>query len=708
VTTAAPAVHRSALDRALAAYPLVVAYAILLVLYAWQTTRHSTPWLFTDELEWAGLSRGIAHHGVPELRLEHAHSASLYSYLIAPAWWLGATGPAYAAAKYVNAIVMTASLFPGYALARLVVPRPAAVLCGVATASIPAVAYSGFLIPEALAYFWSTLTLWLVLRATLRPTRRTVAAVAVALLVAVFVRSQLAVLLPAAAVAVGVMAATSQRGRALIGRWSWQERLGAVVLLVGAFVWLGALANHHSYTWQTGGHYHDRMLTYGLWAFGAFAIGVGIVPVFAALAWLLSLRLRLPEDRALSGLLLGTAIGFGLYTAIKASYLSTNFAIRVEERNLVYLAPVVFAAAAVWAVRGRLRLVAIALSAAGIGYLLDTTPYHNYEKFYSDAPGLSILQWLNQKWYFTTTDARRLVFGVLIGAVAAAVARELAARRGGYRSLGIAGAALLGALAVAWNLAGEIQAANASNDIARSFRGNLPTPPDWIDDATGRDTAMFVGQSLAGSFFFWSTEFWNQSLGHIWSVDASAPGPGPVRTPNYLDLTGAVDPQLPIHWIVAAPGVDPVGTLKETVGTLRLYRVARPIRFADAEGGISTDGANWMSTSSWYYRFTSGGSRPGVATVSLSRAAACGSFAPSRITVKLARLRIDPETGQPVAGRVLAVRRVTLHSTPCETKVVTFAVQPPYRIDVTAHGTFQPPNDVRRLSAQVVFAFKPA
>jgi hypothetical protein len=44
--------RRSWLDRAAAAYPLVVAYLFLLVLYGWQTTRHPTPWLFTDELEW--------------------------------------------------------------------------------------------------------------------------------------------------------------------------------------------------------------------------------------------------------------------------------------------------------------------------------------------------------------------------------------------------------------------------------------------------------------------------------------------------------------------------------------------------------------------------------------------------------------------------------------------------------------------------------
>ena len=216
---------------------------------------------------------------------------------------------------------------------------------------------------------------------------------------------------------------------------------------------------------------------------------------------------------------------------------------------------------------------------------------------------------------------------------------------------------------------------------------------------------MFIGQSLGGSNAFWSLEFWNQSLGDIWSVDASAPGPGPVRTPNYLDLTGAVDPQLPLHWIVADAGVDPVGRLQETVGGLRLYRVGHPIRLGDAEGGVSID-ADWMSTASWYYRFTSAGTAAGTATVSLSRGAACGTFKPSHLTIRLSSLRIDSD-GQPVARKLLATRHVTLHSDPCETKVVRIPARAPYRIDVTANGTFQPSQfDQRQLSAQVAFGFE--
>ena len=138
------------------------------------------------------------------------------------------------------------------------------------------------------------------------------------------------------------------------------------------------------------------MFTYGLWAFGAFAIGVGVLPVLATLFWLLGARLRTLDERVLLGTVTGSVIAFGLYTAAKASFLSTTLAVRVEERNLIYLAPLAFVVTARWATVGRTRLVPGAIAVAAVAYLLATTPYHSNEHFYSDAPGLAILQWMNR------------------------------------------------------------------------------------------------------------------------------------------------------------------------------------------------------------------------------------------------------------------------------------------------------------------------
>jgi hypothetical protein len=696
-----PGVERSALDRVLAAYPVVVAYFVLLTLYAWQSTKHPTPWLFTDELQWAGLSRGVAHHGHPQLRLQEQGFSSLYPYFLAPSWWLGATASAYAAAKYLNAAVMTASLFPAFALARLFVPRWAALACGVATAAIPSLVYTGLLIPEPLAYFWSTLTLWLVARALMVRTRWAIALATAAVILAPVVRTQLYVLILAAVLATAITAATGRRGRALIGSWSVGEKIGAVLLCTGVAIWLGALATHHSYAWQIGTYFHHRMFTYGLWAAGAFVIGTGLLPAFASLTWLFGARFRLADERALGALMIGAVVSFGIYTAVKASYISTNFAIRVEERNLIYVSPVVFVVAARWLVAGRARILPVALATGAVAYLLDTTPYELNDRFYSDAPGLSILHWLNRKpFYFTATDLKRLVFGILIALVVFAFVRTR------LRRAGVAIAGALAVLVVAWNLTGEIASADGSNDFSKSFRGVLPTPPDWIDRETGRARTLFIGEALGGSNAFWSLEFWNQSINDVWSVDATAPGPGPTVTPDFADLSGTLQPQLPVDWVVASPGVDPVGRQVETVGSLRLFHVPRPVRIADAQGGISSD-ANWMSTSSWYYHFAPTGPERGHVVVTLSRAAACGDLPSSRITIRVTRLRIDADR-QPTAGRLEQVRRLTLRSNPCQTVPVRIPAQTPFRVDVSAVGTFQPSaSDLRQLSAQVTFGFDP-
>jgi hypothetical protein len=680
----------------------------LLTLYAWQTTKHSSPWLFVDELQWTALSRSVAHHGTLELRLQqHVPFRSLYPYFLAPAWWLGSTSKGYAAAKYLNALVMTASLFPAYGLARLFVPRRAALVCAAAAAATPSLAYTGVLTPEPLAYFWSALALWLLARALLRPSLSSVALAVAALAIAPAVRAELAVLLPAAGIAAAITIAASGPGRRLIGGWTRRERAGATTLLLLVVGWSAALITHRSDSWRIGTYYHHRLFTYGLWAQGSMAIGVGVLPAFATLAWLLNARLREPGERVLFGTAMGAFLAFGMYTAVKASYLSTIFAIRVEERDLIYVVPLLFVVTARWAIMGRTRLVTGGLAAGGVGYLLATTPYHNNEHLYSDALGLAILQWLNRTWAVTTTDARTLLFCILGGIVVAAAVRELVLRRARtphLRVLGVVVGTALAVLTLTWNLAGEVVAADASNAFAKTFLAAVPNPPDWIDSETGRARTMFIGESFGNPNAFWTLEFWNQSIQDVWSVDATAPGPGPTVTPNFTSTDGQVAPQLPIDWAVATPAVELVGHVKYRAGGMTLYRLAHPIRLQSEFGGVAPDG--WMGTAAWYVRFGAAGARPGTATVTLSRSAACGNIPAALITIRVSRLVLDKNL-QPAPGSLEQLRRVEIRSAPCQTRTIKIHATPPFRIDLTANRTFQASaSDRRPLSVLVGFSYR--
>jgi hypothetical protein len=687
------------LDRLLAAYPIVAAYLALLVLYAWQTTRIPSPWIFTDELNWSLVSRAIAHTGHPELRGQAVPAHSLYAYFLAPAWWAGATGPGYAAAKYLNAAVMTAAIFPTYGLGRLFLPKLHSFVAAVAAAAIPSLALTGVLMPESLAYFWSTLAIYAGARALLRPTKVNAIVAVVLIVVAPYVRDQLRVLVLAAVFAVLVVGATSPTGRGVFRSWTLGERLRAGVLALGLVIAGDVLLIHHSYEWLIGTHFWRHAFTYGVWAIGAFAIGVGILPVVLALAWLLQGNVETRAERVLFAVFASTAVWFVLYTAVKASYIATQFAIRVEERNLIYLSPIVFVAAARYVADRRLRVVPLALSTAAVAWLIWATPYHAYEHLYSDAFGLSILQWLNQTWYWTVSDLRWLLYGILAGTVIFAVAlRRLRA--------GAVAAAVVGALVVGWNLTGEISAADQARAPAKFQRSLIPTPPDWIDQTNGRAPSFFIGKSLQGSESFWTTEFWNQSIGQVWSVDASAPPPGPTRTPNFLDTDGTLDPQLPVDWVVAQPDLPIRGRVVQRAGGLVLYRVPHPIRMIGFVSGITPDGWQQLGTPSRYVRFATHPIR-GTLTIAASRssAAACGRLAPSFFTFRLYHLRID-ENGQPAAGDPETTTRTLVRSTPCDNKLIQLPAVAPFIVVGSARGAFTA-GDGRKLTAQVGYSFTP-
>src|SRR5215210_7061325 len=98
-----------------------------------QSRGHAAPTVFNDELLYAKLSQSIAAgHGLA-IRGEHFFFPALLAPLVqSPAWLLGSMPDAYAAAKLLNAIVMSAAVFPAYALARQIVRPSFALLTALA------------------------------------------------------------------------------------------------------------------------------------------------------------------------------------------------------------------------------------------------------------------------------------------------------------------------------------------------------------------------------------------------------------------------------------------------------------------------------------------------------------------------------------------------------------------------------------------------
>lgn len=132
----APRDRRPWFDRILNALPLVTAFIALLALYFWEAARHTSPWLFTDELELSQISRAIEATGHGARRGEPYFWQTLYAWLIAPAWAITSTTLAYTVVKYIGIVTMTLALFPAYFLGRTVASPRASLFAAVSTAAV--------------------------------------------------------------------------------------------------------------------------------------------------------------------------------------------------------------------------------------------------------------------------------------------------------------------------------------------------------------------------------------------------------------------------------------------------------------------------------------------------------------------------------------------------------------------------------------------
>jgi hypothetical protein len=682
--------------------PLAAAYVGLVVLYGWQAWERATPTLFSDEIEFTQVSRSIADTGRATIRGLEPPSVSLYEYLAAPAWWLDEVGDAYGAIKLLGVLLMTAAIFPAYGLARQVVSRPYALFAAVGTVVAPALSYSPFLVEEPLAYPVSTLALYLIARAGVRTTWWSAGLALATCLAAVFVRTQLAVLLPVLGLVLLARAWRSERiraWRATLTRWDWA---GAAVLLVGLALVLSAEMGRRSNSWYVAtSTFKDRMLEYGLWAGGALAIGVGVLPLVAWLVSLVRPRAELEDVRTATFVLLsvGSLVTFGLYTAVKAAFLSTTLAIVIAERNLIYLTPLIFVGAALVLERRTISRLAVAAATAFAVYLVVTTPYalETYPNY--ETHGLAIAAFANRipKWPADTIETVLVLVALASGL----------ALVGLLRLHGRALTAVVATIAVftlAWSLTTEIYAANGERSASDQQYATLPKPPDWVDRATGREPTVFVGQGISDPNPFWQLEFWNPSIKWVWGLDGTTPRG---VTPNLLRADGTQDPaDLGAEYAVASKGVAIAAPPVETVGDYVLYRLGgEPVRLRETTTGVQADG--WMSAEASYTRYDVA-KRPRFVKVSLSRERACfPNLGPATGVVTVGVVGVN-EFDQPGIARVTGREEVSIDACALSPVVLPVPAEP-WRVEVSVDPTFVPneldsnQGDRRPLGAVVSF-----
>jgi hypothetical protein len=205
-------------------------------------------------------------------------------------------------------------------------------------------------------------------------------------------------------------------------------------------------------------------------------------------------------------------------------------------------------------------------------------------------------------------------------------------------------------------------------------------------------------------------------VGRVWSLDGTAPGPGPTLTPDPKLPNGALshDPHYP--YVVEEGGMNVVGRVVTThdhvaggsVQKWRLVQVRPPLRLRDFVTGQYADG--WSGASSAYTRFSSG-ERPGRVRIVVSRPWG-GPDVPGHVTVKLGPITIGDDK-QPHVGTPMIVRRFVLHANGVK-RLVLPAPGPHFRVEVNVTPTFRPielspqtDSDNRDLGAKITYTYLP-
>ena len=421
------------------------------------------------------------------------------------------------------------------------------------------------------------------------------------------------------------------------------------MLGIGAVVAVVAFLGHRSNEWEVATTaWKGRMVEYGSWAGGAFAIGIGVLPAIALLAALAvpaSERAR-PGVRAFVVVSGGAVVSFGWYAAIKGAYLSTTFSSLVVERNLVYLSPLAFVATAYLLERAVAPAWAVVVAGAAVLGLIVWVPIdRGLDNFpYYEAHGLAILALANREWAWplgrieTAVELLTLASVVLLLLLGTPLRARVA-------TVAAPVAVAVAIALVGWNLTAEVYASIGEHDFSALVERNIPKPNDWVDRAADGGTVVMLGQRMSDDpLGVPSTEFWNRSIVKVWSVDGTGPGPGHTLTPDLQDIDGTLWPDPETDFVLTSGGVEVVGEQVATNAGSALVRLDGPIRLRSNQTGIAADG--WIlgdpgdesvPARAAYNRFDVSDGGTGRAVVTLSRE----TFCPEGVRLPgIARVRI--------------------------------------------------------------------
>jgi len=663
------------------------------------------PWIFVDELIYSELAKSFSATGHFAVRAKPVGFAFgfVYPVLISPAWKLfGPATHAYAAAKAINSVAMSLVAVPTYFLARRLMGQWLALLAALLAVAVPSMVYTGTLMTENAFYPLFVATVLGLVAYLERPTIRNAALLLVAFFFTFETRTQAVALVPAILVAPVLLSVLDRRGvRGLRDhRWLYAGAGALAVVVLASEAALGRSPLAVLGVYRSTGSTHSGVGDVARWLLyhvAEFDLYVGIIP-FAALVALAVTGPRLPRRHRV---FVAAVIPVSVFLLLAVSAFATKpDVLRIEERNMFYLAPLFLIALLAWIDLGAPRaLLAVGAGAVAAAALPGTIPFTRLISVSARSDTLSLLPWWQLQDKVISLDEVQAV--VVLGSVVAALLFLVVPRR----------ALLALPLLVLCYFALEQQPIESSPHGIRNasvgtlFAGIANPHRDWIDRAVGRDANVVALTSGAFErrFTIWQNEFFNRSVGRVYNLGPPLPGNFP-ETPVGLDpRTGLIHDgdgrPVEARYVLAdgfAAAVAGQRVAADDRDRMTLLRVDGPLRTKSLVSGLYA-GDTWSGRTAQYTRFDCRGG-----SVAVTLGSDPGLFKQAQTVIARVGGRVVGRATVPPAGQAVLTVPLEPRDGRC---VADFAVA---RTAVPALVTNGANTDARELGAHFLgFAYSP-
>lgn len=611
---------------------------------AWLASGLVAPFVMVDEIIWSELGRGIADAGEPLLRDEPDPGYSIvYPLLLSPVYALtDGLVDAYTGVKTLNALLMSLAAVPGFFLARRVVRDELALLAALMAVALPSLAYTGTVMTEN-AFYPMFLLVALVLVMTLeRPTAPLVVGLYVVVGLAFATRVQAVALVPAILLAPAVLALFEARSaRETLGRFRWLYGVaaGGLAVAVAAQLAAGSLLGAYSPV-QDRSYDVVEALRYLSWHVAELSLYVLVLPLAATIV--LVARARSCDQRLQQHLAATVALVACIVPVV--AVFASQFALRIQERNMFYVAPLLCIALLAWVERGAPRPRVLAAVAAVVsGLLVVAIPYDRFLNTSAISDTLMLLpMWSVQD----RIGADWIVVAALVLATSLAAAFLFVPRRYTLAlPLVVLGLWVLAIRPIWFGTHGFELASRGA-----LFQGIREAERDWVDTALASgERAAFLWTGRTDRLTVNQSEFFNRAVGPIYYATSPTPG-GLPETPVTIDPdTGAVTlpdgDSVTDRFLLADSSFEPDGEpiARDKGWGVTLWRVRQPLVSAVKVDGLYPNDS-WSGEEVTYLRRRCA---PGRLSVELSSDPSL-FLEPQTITARsngsiVGRVRLRPE-----------------------------------------------------------------